>query len=94
MTKIQIQKYSKKNLLLLEQFFSYMTIYRLDKFNKFPRKSNIVIFDDSDPEYSYYSEQMLAKLLRKKADNVFEVRKTGVKKLPWKISQPINILTS
>lgn len=93
MTKSQLYKYNQKYLDLIDQFFSYMTIYKLDRFSKLPKKSNIIIFDDSDIDFSFHSEQMLSKLLKKNTSNVFEVRKTGVKSFPWKISQPINILT-
>ncbi len=94
MTKNKLKKFNQKYLELLEQFFSYMTIYRLNKFSMIPKKSNIVIFDDQDSDFSYYSEQILSKLLKSNVSNVFEVRKTGVKSIPWKISQPVNILTS
>lgn len=94
MTKTQKQKFDQKYLDLLNQFFSYMTIYKLSKFDRLPKKSNIVIFDDNDTEFSFYSEQLLTKLLKNNTNNVFEVRKTGIKSLPWKISQPINIISS
>lgn len=90
---VNYNKFADKYLELMEQFSNYIITYKLDKLNKFPSSANIVIFDDKDEAFSNYSLRILTVLLRKKTPNVYEVRKTGLRTMPWKIAQPINITT-
>jgi len=89
--KITYHKHIDKYLELLEQFSNYITVHKLDKMGELPKESTIVLFDEKDIDFSAYSNLVLKNLLKKKTKNILEVRKTGIKELPWKISTPINI---
>ena len=93
MTKKTIYyKFSDRYLDLLNEFFNYLTIYKLEVLETFPKESNIVIFDEKDRGFSSYSNKVLKNLLKSKAPHILEVRKTWQKGFPWKVSRPINFV--
>jgi len=85
-------KHTEKYLRLTEMFSNYITSYKLDKLSHLPQSSTIVIFDDTDKTLSDYSNYVLKRLLKAKTKNIYEVRKTGSKNMPWKISTPVNFV--
>lgn len=87
-------KYKDKYLELLEQFSNYLITYKLETMEDFPQKSNIIIFDDRDTLFSNYSRRVLKELLLKKTKNVFSVRRTTSRIMPWEVSEPINFIST
>lgn len=92
-SNIIYHKYSQQYAQLLNQFFKYIITHKVDFLDILPKESNIVIFDEKNPDLSSYSNLVLKNLLKKNTQNILEVRKTDQRGLPWKVSTPLNFIS-